>query len=71
MKIQITKTETRYIITKEGTHNENKYNISVVVKNGRISIYRYVHFNEPFEFIGSKPETIKAIAELLLEASKL
>lgn len=65
--ITITKQETRYILTDQEGHS-----ISVILSgNKRLSIYRQTYFNQPFEFIGSKPEVVEAVAKLLLEAVKL
>ena len=66
--IKIVKQETRYILS-----DKNGYCISVSVSGDgtAFSIFRKDYFNEPFYFKNSSEETIKAIANLLLEVIKL
>jgi|GEM_PF-4254305 len=40
-------------------------------RNDNISLYRHDFFNEDFCFKNSTPETLKAIGELIIEASNL
>ena len=65
--IKIIKQETRYILT------DGKYVISVVINGDGSSfgIYSQQYFNRDFVFHKTKPEVIKAVAELFLEAIKL
>ena len=56
----------KYILSK------GKYQISATKDcNGNISIYRQNFFNQPFVFKNSKPDVIKEIAKLIIEASNL
>lgn len=67
-EITIKRLETRYILTDEKGNS-----ISVIVSGNEesLSIYRQTYFNLPFEFVGSRPETVRTIIDLLFEATKL
>lgn len=66
-KITIKKQETKYILS------DGQYVISVIVSGDGQSfgLYRQQFFNQDFQFHQAKPEVIKAIANLFLEAIKL
>lgn len=66
-KIKKTEISTKYLLTN------GKFNISATKDiNGKISLYKSKYFNQrEFCFNNSTPEVIRAVGELLIEASKL